>query len=77
MIQETWLGETNFDFRFNKTTGTYPSATAIEIDGNDHYISDSIVFRCDFDVFWSLEKHTYGKATILLCAFIVSHEHSF
>ena len=44
MIQETWLGETNFDFRFNKTTNTYPSAVAIEIDGNDHYISDSIVF---------------------------------
>jgi len=44
MIQETWLGETNFDFRFNKTTNTYPTATGIEIDGNDHYISDSIIF---------------------------------
>lgn len=43
MITETWLGETNFDFDF-KAHGVSPKATAIEINSNDHYVLDSIVF---------------------------------
>ena len=44
MITETWLGETNFDFVFNQSTGLVPRATAIDIGSNDHYILNSIVF---------------------------------
>jgi hypothetical protein len=44
MILETWLGETNWDFVFNRTTGLVPRATAIDIHSNDHYILNSIVF---------------------------------
>ena len=44
MITETWLGETNFDFVFNQSTGLVPRATAIDIHSNDHYILNSIVF---------------------------------
>lgn len=42
MFDQTWLGETNFDFQF--TDEQPPLATAIQINSNDHYILDSIVF---------------------------------
>ena len=43
MTDRVWLGETNFDFdheKFNRK----PNATAIQINGNDHYILNTIVF---------------------------------
>ena len=42
MVDQTWLGETNFDFVFTKERP--PRATAIQVNGNDHYIVDTIVF---------------------------------
>eukprot|EP00937_MAST-01D_sp_MAST-1D-sp2_P002302 g2302.t1 len=42
MVAETWFGETNFDHKF--TQARPPQATAIFIESNDHYISNSIVF---------------------------------
>ena len=37
MMDRCWLGETNFDFD-HEHFGAPPNATAIEINGNDHYI---------------------------------------
>ena len=42
MMQHCWLGETNFDFPFSETD--LPKAIAIQINGNDHFIRDTIVF---------------------------------
>lgn len=43
MMDRCWLGETNFDFN-HVAWGRPPNATAIQINGNDHYIVNSIVF---------------------------------
>lgn len=43
MMDRSWLGETNFDYNFEKH-GVRPRSTAIEINGNDHYILNTIVF---------------------------------
>ena len=43
MIDRCWLGETNFDFD-HQSAGVRPNATAIEINGNDHYVLNTIVF---------------------------------
>eukprot|EP00656_Telonema_subtile_P038343 TRINITY_DN430_c0_g1_i3.p1 TRINITY_DN430_c0_g1~~TRINITY_DN430_c0_g1_i3.p1 ORF type:complete len:395 (-),score=63.83 TRINITY_DN430_c0_g1_i3:107-1291(-) len=43
MMDRCWLGETNFDFGF-QGQGVAPNATAIQINGNDHYILNTIVF---------------------------------
>ena len=43
MMQRCWLGETNFDFDHERF-GMPPNATAIQINGNDHFMLDSIVF---------------------------------
>ena len=43
MIDRTWIGETNFDFDFEKE-GVLPSSIGIQINGNDHYILNTIVF---------------------------------
>jgi hypothetical protein len=43
MMDRCWLGETNFDYDFEQE-GTQPTATAIQINGNDHYILNTIVF---------------------------------
>jgi len=43
MIDRCWLGETNFDYDF-ALEGHLPNATAIEINGNDHYMINTIVF---------------------------------
>jgi hypothetical protein len=48
-IDETWLGETNFDFPY-KDHKFGPRATAIEINSNDHYIVNSIVFSSKIGV---------------------------
>jgi hypothetical protein len=45
MIEEVWLGETNFDFKFSAARP--PRATAIQINGNDDYIQNSIVFSAE------------------------------
>ena len=37
MMDRCWLGETNFDFD-HVQHGVAPNATAIQINGNDHYI---------------------------------------
>ena len=37
MIDRAWLGETNFDYPF--TQADPPKAIAIQINGNDHYVS--------------------------------------
>ena len=49
MIDRSWLGETNFDFDFLKR-GVAPNATAIEINGNDHYVLNTIVFSSKIGV---------------------------
>eukprot|EP00755_Sulcionema_specki_P004802 Sspe_Gene.31041::Locus_15325_Transcript_3_3_Confidence_0.500_Length_1633::g.31041::m.31041 len=41
MVNECWLGEHNFDFRYGTTK---PTATAIQINSNDHYVTNTIVF---------------------------------
>jgi hypothetical protein len=43
MIDRCWLGETNFDFDYTKF-GSVPNASAIQINGNDHYVLNTIVF---------------------------------
>jgi len=43
MMERCWLGETNFDYKFAKHK-TLPRATAIQINGNDHYILNTIIF---------------------------------
>ena len=43
MMDRCWLGETNFDFD-HEQHGVKPNATAIQINGNDHYILNTIVF---------------------------------
>ena len=43
MTDRIWLGETNFDFD-HVQHGVAPNATAIQINGNDHYILNTIVF---------------------------------
>jgi hypothetical protein len=42
MISRCWLGETNFDYPFSKTD--LPTAIAIQVNGNDHYIQSTVVF---------------------------------
>ena len=49
MMDRCWLGETNFDFDHEKL-GRAPNATAIQINGNDHYILNSIVFSSKIGV---------------------------
>jgi len=43
MMDRVWMGETNFDFDHEKYQAK-PNATAIQINGNDHYILNTIVF---------------------------------
>lgn len=43
MMDRVWMGETNFDYDHEKH-GSRPNATAIQINGNDHYILNSIIF---------------------------------
>ncbi|CAE8588824.1 unnamed protein product [Polarella glacialis] len=43
MMDQCWLGETNFDFVYAKH-GSVPNSTAIQINGNDHYILNTVVF---------------------------------
>eukprot|EP01063_Lacrimia_lanifica_P041119 TRINITY_DN94_c0_g2_i1.p1 TRINITY_DN94_c0_g2~~TRINITY_DN94_c0_g2_i1.p1 ORF type:complete len:512 (+),score=199.57 TRINITY_DN94_c0_g2_i1:50-1537(+) len=43
MMDRAWMGETNFDFD-HEGRHAAPNATAIQINGNDHYILNSIVF---------------------------------
>jgi len=42
MMQHCWLGETPFDYPFSETD--LPRAIAIQINGNDHFVRDVIVF---------------------------------
>jgi hypothetical protein len=42
-LPQCWLGETNFDYDF-EGFHTVPNSTAIQINGNDHYIMNTIVF---------------------------------
>merc|ERR1740138_1530644 len=49
MMERVWLGETNFDFDHEKLSAS-PNATAIEINGNDHYILNTIVFSSKIGV---------------------------
>jgi hypothetical protein len=44
MITECWLGETNFDYQFNASTGAVPTATGILMHSNDHFVLNTIVF---------------------------------
>ena len=44
-----WLGEVNFDYPF-ETMGTLPKAIAVQINGNDHYLRDVIVFASKIGV---------------------------
>jgi hypothetical protein len=42
MMDRCWLGETNFDFPFSQADP--PKAVAIQVNGNDHFILNTIVF---------------------------------
>ena len=42
MLDRAWLGETNFDFPW--TQANPPQAVAVQINGNDHYILNTVVF---------------------------------
>ena len=42
MMDRAWLGETNFDYVW--TQENPPQAIAIQINGNDHFISSTVVF---------------------------------
>eukprot|EP01063_Lacrimia_lanifica_P012907 TRINITY_DN1959_c1_g1_i4.p1 TRINITY_DN1959_c1_g1~~TRINITY_DN1959_c1_g1_i4.p1 ORF type:complete len:471 (+),score=87.65 TRINITY_DN1959_c1_g1_i4:73-1485(+) len=43
MMDRVWLGETNFDYD-HVAFAHRPNATAIAINGNDHYVTHTIVF---------------------------------
>jgi hypothetical protein len=43
MMERVWMGETNFDFD-HQLYNAPPNATAIQINGNDHYILNTIIF---------------------------------
>lgn len=43
MVDRCWFGSHNFDFDY-EANHVAPNATAIQINGNDHYILNSIVF---------------------------------
>eukprot|EP00929_Paragymnodinium_shiwhaense_P015937 TRINITY_DN124023_c0_g1_i1.p1 TRINITY_DN124023_c0_g1~~TRINITY_DN124023_c0_g1_i1.p1 ORF type:complete len:503 (+),score=54.08 TRINITY_DN124023_c0_g1_i1:52-1560(+) len=58
MMDRCWLGETNFDYKF-AAHGNTPKATAIEINGNDHYILNTIVFSSKVGV------AVHGAATVI------------
>jgi len=49
MTDRIWMGETNFDFD-HMTEGAPPNATAIEINGNDHYVLNTIIFSAKVGV---------------------------
>jgi hypothetical protein len=49
MTDRIWMGETNFDFDHMKE-GAPPNATAIEINGNDHYVLNTIIFSAKVGV---------------------------
>jgi len=49
MTDRIWMGETNFDFD-HMTEGAPPNATAIEINGNDHYVLNTIIFSAKIGV---------------------------
>jgi len=49
MMERTWMGETNFDFDHEKLDAP-PNATAIQINGNDHYILNTIIFSSKIGV---------------------------
>ncbi len=42
MMSRCWLGETNYDYPFSPSD--LPTAVAIQLNGNDHFISETIVF---------------------------------
>merc|ERR1719223_1705272 len=44
MIDETWMGEVNFDHDFSGQGSDRPMAIGVEMNSNDHYIQNSIVF---------------------------------
>ena len=48
-MMHCWLGEVNFDYPF-ETMGTLPKAIAVQINGNDHYLRDVIVFASKIGV---------------------------
>ena len=52
MMDRCWLGETNFDYDFTDHH-TEPNATAIQINGNDHYILNTIIFSSKICLFIS------------------------
>ncbi|EDQ90264.1 uncharacterized protein MONBRDRAFT_7375 [Monosiga brevicollis MX1] len=77
MMDRCWLGETNFDFDFVRF-GSVPNATAIQIDGNDHYVLNTIVFSSRIGVavngaadyvsgvhVWFPMNADYGFATVV------------
>ena len=49
MVDRCWFGSHNFDYNF-EANGVAPNATAIQINGNDHYILNSIVFASKIGV---------------------------
>ena len=49
MMERCWLGETNFDFDHEKYNAP-PNATAIQINGNDHFIFNTIIFSSKIGV---------------------------
>ncbi len=49
MIDRTWIGETNFDYDF-QSEHDLPTSIGIQVNGNDHYILNTIVFSSKIGV---------------------------
>ena len=48
LVDRCWLGETNFDYPFSVTD--LPKSIAIQVNGNDHYLLNTIVFSSKIGV---------------------------
>jgi hypothetical protein len=66
MMDRCWLGETNFDFD-HEQHGVKPNATAVQINGNDHYILNTIVFssKIGLEVNGAVQCAFFGQEFIL------------
>ena len=42
MVDRAWLGESNFDYEW--THADPPKAVAVQVNGNDHYVLNTVVF---------------------------------
>ena len=67
--ERCWLGETNFDYDYTKFNAT-PNAIAIQINGNDHYVLNTIVFSSMIGL--EVRTEETGCPFLLLCSKIAT-----